>query len=453
MFQELLTALRKAILHGGLLNSATEYLRCLLRAEIERLAHGYDRILERSPSRLSGLFEGLPLPKTFSVSPQKSGHAELLGRSRVRQGVVFHGALNYADDLKSLLETESRDCQERLTIFLTGFSPYLLSVSSALSGGKVQSSNFITLGTLTDVAHCAGFDVTRVRNVGFLPWTIFDPLNSLLSTLPLLRRLGLASVVVLRRREKTPREELQLSVLVPVRNEAGNIAAAKREILQYPEVKELLFIEGNSQDQTWKEIEKAKAEDETGKIRVLKQSGIGKWDAVITGIEAAEGHSLIIVDGDLTVPPSELSRFIEALANGHGDFINGDRLVYPMEEGAMRPLNRLGNIFFAKWVGMVIDVPIGDSLCGTKLMWIDDVRRFLAWQRRFGKKDPFGDFSLLFAAGSLGYKFVDVPIHYKARTYGATNIRRFRDGFLLAVFTFGGLFSVRAGARKGYTNG
>lgn len=437
-----------------LLPSIAHYLSALLRAEIERLAHGYDRIIERKVENRPALFDGLPLPKTFSpAAPTSDGDEQKPKRAKLREGVILHGALNYCQDFQRLLSEESEQSKERLTLFLTGYTPYALSIAAAISGDQIPATNFITRATLSDVARCSGFEFVRIRNVGFFPWSIFDPLNSFLSALPLVRRLALASVVVLRRKEKTPREELKLSVLVPVRNEEGNIRAAKQEILKYPEVSELIFIEGNSKDNTWEEICKVKESDDSGKIRIMKQPGIGKWDAVISGIEAARGQSLVIVDGDLTVPPEELSRFISALAEGQGDFINGDRLVYPMEVGAMRPLNRLGNIFFAKWVGLVVDVPIGDSLCGTKMMWTDDVRRFLAWQRRFGKKDPFGDFSLLFAAGSLGYQIVDVPIHYKARVYGATNIRRFRDGLLLALFTLGGLASVRAGARKGFTNG
>ena len=111
----------------------------------------------------------------------------------------------------------------------------------------------------------------------------------------------------------------------------------------------------------------------------------------------------------------------------------------------MRFLNRLGNIFFAKALSFVLDTPLADSLCGTKLIARHDYQRIVRWRADFGDFDPFGDFELLFPAAILGLGIIDIPIRYRARTYGATSISRFRHGFMLLKMTVFGLFKVRLG--------
>jgi hypothetical protein len=154
---------------------------------------------------------------------------------------------------------------------------------------------------------------------------------------------------------------------------------------------------------------------------------------------------LTILDADLTMPPELLPRFYEAYCSGLGDFINGNRLVYPMEGEAMRPLNRIGNLFFAKAIAWALKAPIGDSLCGTKLLAKADWHRFNEWKNDFGDFDPFGDFELIFPAQVLGLGIVDVPIRYLARTYGETNISRFRHGLMLLRMTWVGFKKIRWG--------
>jgi hypothetical protein len=154
---------------------------------------------------------------------------------------------------------------------------------------------------------------------------------------------------------------------------------------------------------------------------------------------------LMVLDADLTMPPELLGRFYDAYCQGLADFVNGSRLLYPMEGGAMRFLNHLGNVFFAKALSFVLGNRLSDSLCGTKLVARHDYARFVAWRRDFGDFDPFGDYELLFPASIFALGIVDVPIRYCARTYGATNISRFRHGWMLLKMTLVGLFRVRVG--------
>jgi glycosyltransferase involved in cell wall biosynthesis len=241
-----------------------------------------------------------------------------------------------------------------------------------------------------------------------------------------------------------------LSVVVPARNERGNIAPLFERMPRIAGADtELVFVEGGSTDGTWEEINRA-CEGHAGdwSTKVIRQTGRGKADAVRLGVLAARGHLVTILDADLTMPPELLPHFYEAYVAGYGDFINGSRLTQAMEPGAMRRLNKLGNRAFALLVSWVLDIKVGDCLCGTKLFPRYDFLRFLRWRDNFGKMDPFGDFDLLFAAAELGVGIVDVSIPYRARTYGETNIHRFRDGAKLLRMCVRGLVRIKWGSEK-----
>jgi SAM-dependent methyltransferase len=222
-----------------------------------------------------------------------------------------------------------------------------------------------------------------------------------------------------------------VSVVVPARNEEGNIEAIFRRLPAMGRATELLFVEGHSTDGTWSAILAAKARHPEMSCQVMQQTGVGKGDAVRLGFEKAHGDILMILDADVTVPPEDLSRFYEALVSRQGDFINGVRLVYPMEDQAMRTLNLAGNKFFSHAFSWLLGQPVRDTLCGTKVLWRKDYARIAATRSYFGDFDPFGDFDLLFGAAKLGLRIVDVPVRYRERTYGSTNISRWRHGWLL----------------------
>jgi SAM-dependent methyltransferase len=234
-----------------------------------------------------------------------------------------------------------------------------------------------------------------------------------------------------RTRPKRPSSP-KVSVIVPARNESGNIDAALRRTPKMGAETELVFVEGNSTDDTWATISSA-ARDYKGplKVRAMQQPGKGKGDAVRAGFTAATGDILVILDADLTVPPEELPKFYDALVGGQADYVHGTRLVYPMENNAMRFLNRLGNAFFAETFSFLLGRSIKDTLCGTKALWKKDYERIAANRAYFGDFDPFGDFDLIFGAAMLGLRILEIPIRYKARTYGETNISRFTHGWLL----------------------
>jgi glycosyltransferase involved in cell wall biosynthesis len=222
-----------------------------------------------------------------------------------------------------------------------------------------------------------------------------------------------------------------VSVVIPARNEAGNIEAAVRRTPNMGAGTELIFVEGHSRDNTWEEIERVARANPGLRIKTLRQEGQGKGDAVRAGFAAAEGDLFMILDADLTVPPEELPKFYDAIASGRAEFANGSRLVYPMEKSAMRFLNMCANKAFGILFTSILGQPLKDTLCGTKVLRRSDYERIAANRAYFGDFDPFGDFDLLFGAARLNMRIVDVPVRYRDRTYGSTNIHRWRHGWLL----------------------
>ena len=245
--------------------------------------------------------------------------------------------------------------------------------------------------------------------------------------------LALTNFVVARLSHKPFREteEPKVSVIVPARNEAGNIDGIITRTPDMGKGTELVFVEGHSRDNTREAIREAMANHPKRPCKLIQQVGIGKADAVQSGIRVAEGDLLMILDADLTVPPESLPRFYDALISSKCDFANGVRLVYPMEERAMRFINLVGNRFFSMTFSWLLGQPVKDTLCGTKVFWRGDYERIVRSQKCFTEIDPFGDFYLLFGAARLNLKLLDVPIRYAERTYGKTNIHRWRHGWLL----------------------
>jgi glycosyltransferase involved in cell wall biosynthesis len=220
-------------------------------------------------------------------------------------------------------------------------------------------------------------------------------------------------------------------VVVPARNEAGNIGGILDRVPEMGAGTEVVFVEGNSTDNTWETIEEEIARRPGRPIRAYKQTGKGKGDAVRLGFGHATGDLLMILDADMTVAPEDLPRFYAAWRSGKADFVNGVRLVYPMHEEAMRLFNHWGNRFFAGAFSWLLSQSIKDTLCGTKVLSRQHYQMIAANRAYFGDFDPFGDFDLIFGAARFNLKIVDVPIRYWERVYGDTNINRWRDGAIL----------------------
>ena len=349
---------------------------------------------------------------------------------------MCHGVTDIRELLANLRE---RVCDHG-RIYLVVYN-YLWEVPTWLAekaGFKLPAptSNWLSHSDFQNLFDIAGLETVRFEDRLILPTEVpglSTLMNRYLGKLPGCQRLSMYRIYALRRREivQAPRE-FSVSVVVPARNESGNIAAAIAHTPLLGSRTELIFIEGGSSDGTWETIQAA-IKDYRGPLQLsaYKQNGKGKGDAVRLGFSKATGDILMILDADLTVPPEELPVFYDVIARGLGDYVQGTRLVYPMNPGAMRFLNKLGNIAFSQLFTYLLQQPIKDTLCGTKVLWRSDYERIAAARHVFGDFDPFGDFDLIFGAARLNLKIVEIPVLYRERVYVETNISRWKHGCLL----------------------
>jgi glycosyltransferase involved in cell wall biosynthesis len=306
---------------------------------------------------------------------------------------------------------------------------------------KSPPQNWLAQQDLENLLYLNGYEIIRRGSRFLMPLHI--PLlsgfvNRYLARLPLLRSLCMVQYAVARETACMPAERpCSVTVVVPCRNEAGNI---ERLVDGMPELgarTELIFVDGDSTDGTVEKIREVMAKHPDREIKLIPQNGaFGKADAVRKGFDAATGDLLMILDADITVEPRDLPKFYLAAAEGKGDFINGSRLVYPMEKDAMRTLNMLGNKVFSMIFTWTLGQSIKDTLCGTKVLFKKDYLRIQDGRSYFGDFDPFGDFDLLFGASKLNLRIVELPVSYKERKYGETKISRFRHGLLLFRMSF-----------------
>jgi len=298
---------------------------------------------------------------------------------------------------------------------------------------KQPLQNWLNNKDIENLLELEDFEIVKIDRKLLFPKYI--PLvnlifNGFLANLPGINRLDLINFISAKPRQKL-NKEYSISIVVPARNEKGNIENAIKKTPAFGSHQEFIFIEGNSQDNTYEEMLRVQKAYPDKDIKVMKQSGKGKGNAVREAFEASSSDILMILDADLTTPPEDMGKFYHALAQNHGEFINGCRLVYPMEKQAMRFLNYLGNKFFGWFFSYLLGQRLKDTLCGTKVLFKDDYELIKANRSYFGDFDPFGDFDLLFGAAKLNLKMTEVIVRYRDREYGSTQISRFKHGWLL----------------------
>ena len=354
--------------------------------------------------------------------------------------VIATDLLGYLQDIQGTMEqVADKLCQPETRVVLTKTNPFwgpIFRLASVFGLAQPRRySNWLTRQQTEMVLGLAGLEV--VQKGKFMLCPIGIPgiafvFNRILSHLPGINRLAMVEYFICRKAPPVKYAEApSVSVIIPARNEKGNVRAALQRMPRFPGKLEVIFVEGHSKDETWNEIQQVLKETWPFEVRAFQQTGKGKGDAVRVGFAQAKNDILMILDADLTVMPEELPRFYHLLANRRGEYVQGTRLIYPMEQEAMRPLNWIGNKTFAAIFSLLLGQTMSDSLCGTKCMWRKDYERLAAGRVFFGDFDPFGDFDLIFGSAKLGLKIQEVPVHYKSRVYGETQINRFRDGMLL----------------------
>jgi SAM-dependent methyltransferase len=357
--------------------------------------------------------------------------------------IIISNLIGYVDDIQHVLNEVKKCCHPNTKVIVQYYNSIwepLIKLAEILGLKKPSLlQNWLGIKDINNLLYISGFEV--YRNTKRMLCPVYIPLfsfilNNYLAKFIFFKFFGLNIYSFAKPTAVTDAgiyaKKYTTTVVIPAKNESGNIEDAIIRMPDFGKHVEIIFMEGNSSDDSWEKIlEIQKKYAATHDIVIGRQKGKGKGDAVQEAFKIAKGDILMILDADLTVPPEDLPKFYEAIASGKGDFINGTRLVYPMEKDAMRFLNYLGNHFFSKVFTWLLDQRFKDTLCGTKVMFRKDYLKLTKNRTYFGNFDPFGDFDLIFGAHKLNLKIVEVPIRYRERKYGTTNISRYKHGLIL----------------------
>ncbi len=388
--------------------------------------------------------------RNYSYLEFRTDDVENLETNEKFDYVVLSDLIGFLSDVQRSFENLHRVCHRSTRILITHqhflWEPVLHLAERLGRKAKQPLLNWLTPHDVANLLELADFETIRSTSRLLLP--VYLPVlsalcNRILVNLPVFRHLALLRVIVARPRPVVMEKPLSCTIVIPCRNERGNIEPAVERIPELGKHTEIIFVEGNSTDGTREQIERTIAQRRDRDIKLVAQEGRGKGDAIRCGFDKATGEILMILDADLTVAPEELPKFYAALAKGRADFVHGSRLIYPIQNEAMRFLNLLGNRFFSIVFTYLLDQKFKDTLCGTKVLLRSDYEKIARSREYFGDFDPFGDFDLIFGAAKLNLKIVEIPIHYLARTYGITNISRFRHGLLLLQMAWYAMWKIK----------
>ena len=365
--------------------------------------------------------------------------------------ILIVDTIGALEDCQGTIESLHRQCTRESRLIVTYYSHLwepLVSFAELIGWRSKQPlQNTLSPADVRSLAELADFEFIKSELRLLSPLRLLGLgrlINRFISTLPIIRALSLRHYSVCRSLRQAVDGVRSASIVIPARNERGNIEPAIKRIPRFCDDMEIIFIEGHSSDGTMEEIKRVAAAYPDRNIRVLSQPGTGKADAVFAAFDAARGDVLMILDADLTMPPEQLPKFWHAIASSKGELINGSRLIYSMEDRAMQFLNLIANKSFSIIFSWLLNQRITDTLCGTKVLRRSDYERIKKGRSYFGDFDPFGDFDLIFGATRLNLRCIEVPIRYAARTYGQTQISRFRHGVILIKMVIFAFFRIKA---------
>ena len=355
--------------------------------------------------------------------------------------IILNGSIHYEKDIQNYLNKIHNKINHDSRLIIIYYSnlwrPFIKLASFLKLREKKPEENWISHEDIYNLLSLNNLQLVRRDSKIIFPFYI--PLlsyfiNRYLAPLPFFRLFSLINFAIARSEKKENSNLKTLSIIVPARNEEGNIEEIVNKLPKFSDDDELIFIEGNSKDNTWEKINEISHKyREVRKIIIAQQDGKGKGDAVRKGFSLATCDILMIYDADMTVPPEDTIKFYNAIKENKGEFINGSRLVYPMEKEAMRFFNLIGNKFFALSFSFTIGQKFKDTLCGTKVISRKNYLKLIENRKYFGEFDPFGDFDLIFGASKLALKIIEIPIRYRERVYGSTNISRWKHGMVLFI--------------------
>ncbi len=370
--------------------------------------------------------------------------------------IILSDTIGYLEDIQTTLESLHKFCKKETRLIISYYSPMWSPIFSLATLFKFKmpeiKTQLLNLNDIKNFLDIANFDVVRLEKKILFPINFFGfgrLINRYLATLPILSFFCLRQYVIARSLEKASKVQYKsASIIIPCKNEEGNVEAAIKRLPIFSNKLEVIFIEGNSTDKTWEKIQLVQKKYKNNKselsIKSFKQKGKGKSDAVFYGFEKATNEVLFILDADLTMPPEELPKFWKKISKGEAEYINGTRLIYPMDNDAMRFLNYLANKIFSILFSWILSQRYTDTLCGTKVLTKKNYEKIKIKNKDLGNFDPFGDFFLIFGSSRLCLKMNEIPIRYKARSYGETQISRFSHGFMLIKMVVFAFFKIKA---------
>lgn len=352
--------------------------------------------------------------------------------------IILSDLIGYLDDVQPVFEKLHTVCHSKTKIVVTYYN--FLWESSLRFGEKIKlkmreyHQSWLSKNDILNLLDLADFDTIRSGSMLLLP--VYIPilsefLNRYVSKFFYLSNLCFINYSIARpmRQEVAVNNKYSCSVIIPARNESESIEKAAQEIPEMGSFTEIIFVEGHSKDNTLEEIKRVcEKYKDTKNIKYYVQDGKGKKDAVFKGFDMASGDILMILDADLTVAPMDLPKFYNAIASGKGEFINGSRFVYPREKEAMRFLRMMANKFFSSLFTWILGKYFKDTLCGTKVIFKSDYEKLKKGRDYFGDFDRYGDYDLILGSYKQNLKIIEIPVHYKNRTYGSTNIGMWQGG-------------------------
>lgn len=388
-------------------------------------------------------------PKIIAIARKKYPNlkfyemdAEELNLEEKFDYIIASDLVSFLYDIEQIFKAWHKVCHDHTKIIITHYNflwePLLVLAEKLRLKMPQKIHNWLSPNDVKNILYLADFEVVKTGRFLIFPKyipLISNFLNKYVARLPILNQLCLVNYIVARPISRQTKD-YSVSIVVPALNEKGNIEPLLKRFPALGKQTEIIFVGGNSKDGTNEEIRRIINLYPEKRIKFLLQKGKGKGDAVRLGFDNAKGDILMILDADLSVAPEDLTKFYEAIAYGKGEFINGSRLVYPLQKESMRFFNIIGNKFFSLQFSWLLDDYIKDTLCGTKVLFKRDYEDIKANCAYFGDFDPFGDFNLLFGAAKHNLKIIELPVRYYSRTYGSTNISRFRHGWLLLKMTF-----------------
>lgn len=354
--------------------------------------------------------------------------------------ILLDGTIHYDENIQDLFKDIHGLCRYNTRLVVVFYNsmwrPLVrLSVKMGLRDA-LPEENWVSPNDVNNFLRLSDFETVHSSSRILIPFYIpllSNIINRYIAPLPLFNLFNIVNFTIAKSCYNAfPSPKPSVSVVVAARNEEQHIDDIIKRVPTMGPDDELIIIEGNSTDRTWDKIQEAyEAHKNSMNLKIGQQNGKGKGDAVRKGFDMATKEIFMILDADLTVPPEELPKFYEAILSGKGEYINGSRLVYPMDDEAMRYANIIGNKFFALAFSFVLGQRFKDTLCGTKVISRENYLQLAKHRCYFGDFDPFGDFDLIFGASRMCLKIVEVPIKYRKRVYGDTNISRWSHGVIL----------------------